>query len=145
MDFTLSKMLPLAALLSLPLLAISDPRPAVESEVLLKPFVVKSDPINSYAFALTVSVDTSTKKIARLIITAVGEDSDAERAGLRNGDEIVRINGLPVSDLNPDLGPNGQFHQWLINRPVGEKLNIEVVTKRTMRVTLNAAEPVHLP
>lgn len=145
MSFTLLRMLPLAALLSLPALARSERTPAVESEVLLKPFVVKSDPINSYAFALTVSVNKSTKKISRLLITAVGEDSDAERAGLRNGDEIVRINGRSVSDLDPDLGPNGQLHQWLINRPGGEKLNIEVVTTRTKKVTLNATEPVHRP
>lgn len=138
-----------AALLALLLLPAFSPAraaaPAKAPPVKLAPFVVKSDPVNSYAFDLLVNIDKATRKIMRLTITGVQADSDAARAGLQPGDQIVKINGQDVTSLSPQTGPDSELNRLLLNRPPGESLRLEVLTKRTLSVTLHAAEPAPGP
>jgi Do/DeqQ family serine protease len=60
------------------------------------------------------------------IISGVGEDSAAERAGLKRGDVIVSFNGQPVQDTNSlrnrvaDSGP-GSTAEVVINRDGADK------------------------
>lgn len=112
---------------------------APEPPVTLTPYVVKDNPINSYAFDLVVGVDKASHRIVRLLITAVADDSDAARAGLKPGDEIVKINGLSLAELGAPFGPDSELNRLLLNRPPGEPLRLEVVTRRTLDVILRAA------
>lgn len=114
---------------------------AKEKPVVLAPFAVKGDPVNSFAFDLVVQLDPKTKRIARLWIDGVREGSDAEKSGLRKGDEIVKLNGKPVTEFSPDFGPAGELNKLLLNRPAGERHDLEVMTRRTLNVTVRAAGP----
>jgi predicted metalloprotease with PDZ domain len=112
-----------------------------EPPVQLAPYAVNSTPVNSYAFDLVVRVSKETGKIVSLVISGVRENSDADQADLRPGDEITKINGVPVTEMDPQLGPDGQLGKLLLNRPKGERLDLEVVIHRKARATLHAVGP----
>jgi len=116
--------------------------PPADPPVKLAPYAVSSTPVNSYAFDLVVRVSKETGKIVSLTITGVRENSDADEAGLQPGDEITRINGIPVTEMDPKLGPDGQLNKLLLNRPKGERLDLEVIIHRKARATLHAIGPV---
>ena len=43
--------------------------------------------------------------------------------------------------MDPQLGPDGQLGKLLLNRPKGERLDLEVVIHRKARATLHAVGP----
>lgn len=135
-----SVLLPLVCAVSAVIGSATEPAKS-DKPVQLAPFAVKGDPVNSFAFDLVVKLDKQTKRIAQLLISGVREGSDAEREGLRAGDEIVRINGRPITDFPADFSPGGDLNKILLNRPPGERLDLEIITRRTTSVTVRAAGP----
>ena len=106
--------------------------------VVLEPFKVKVDPISSFAFDIRIYSDPETKKVDRMFVTGVLEGSDAARADLRTGDEIVKIDGMAVKDMEARLGPGSQLGALLLNRQAGEPMNLEIIARRTQQMTLHA-------
>lgn len=111
---------------------------ANEKVLVLEPFKVNETPLISYAIDIAIYVDPKTKKVTRIFITRVIEDTDAERAGLKPGDEIVSLDGVPVKGMEPKVGPDSPLGQFLLNRDHGERLNFEIITHRTENITLRA-------
>jgi serine protease Do len=70
-----------------------------------------------------------------VIVSQVGGDSPAERAGLRKGDLIVRYNHEPVGTLNPI----GQLRQRIARTALDATVPVEIVRqgeRRTVEVTI---------
>lgn len=115
--------------------------PAVANEkvLVLEPMKIKETPLISYAIDIAIYADPKTKLVTRIFITRVMEDTDAARAGLQPGDEIVSLDGVPVKGLEPRVGPDSPLGKFLLNRDHGERLNFEIITRRTENVTLRAS------
>jgi PDZ domain len=142
-------MKPAALVLSLalltPLPAADPPPPAPDNEVLvLDPFKVHGTPTNSFSFALQILITTDTKKVARIFITKV-LPGDAQDLGLQPGDEILKIDGLPVEGMDSRLNPSSLLGRTLINRRPGDPLKLEVRIWRTKEVTVHALREVPWP
>jgi predicted metalloprotease with PDZ domain len=135
-------MRPVATLLCLSLLLLTvraeTPPPAAEKPVLLTPYAVKDDPVNSYAFDVRILADKATRKISHLIITRVPVGSDAEREGLEVGDEIIQINGTKVTEMEARVDPDSLLGRAMVNRSPGTELDLEVIVHRQRSVTLRA-------
>ena len=129
----------------LPILSAADAPnavPTAEKKVQLAPYAVKGTPLNSYAFDLQVYTDKKTHKVARIFIVRVGDGSDAQKAGLEAGDEIVRIDGTAITEFDPQIGPESRLGQLLVNRRKGDEIDLEVILHRKSKVTLRALPPV---
>lgn len=133
------------ALLS-PLSATDKPLPPPdESEVIaLEPFTVHGHPISNFAIDFQIFVNTKTKRSIKIFITRVLEDTDASDLGLQAGDEIVKIDGVPVAGMDPEVEINSQLGRIFLNREPGALLRLEVVTRRTQKVTLRAQAPLSI-
>jgi S1-C subfamily serine protease len=121
------------------------PPPAAPPPVQLTPYAVKDDPVNSYAFDVRVVADKATRRISRLIITRVPENSDAAREGLEVGDDIIKVNGTKVTDMEARVDPDSPLGQAMVNRSPGTVLDLEVVVHRQRSVTLRALRSVPGP
>jgi predicted metalloprotease with PDZ domain len=131
----------LLALVCLATLSGKDKIPPVvanEKVLVLEPFKVSESPLISYAIDIAVYAEPKTKTVTRIFITRVLEDTDAARAGLQPGDEIVSLDGVPVKGMEARVGPDSALGRFLLNRDHGEKLNFEIITRRTEKVTLRA-------
>ena len=113
--------------------------------VVLDPFQVKVDPISSFAFDIRIYSNPDSRKVDRMFVTGVLEYSDAEKAGLRTGDEIIKIDGMAVKGMEARLGPDSQLGALLLNRQAGEPMNLEIITRRTQKMTLHAHRPAGVP
>jgi S1-C subfamily serine protease len=112
--------------------------PADRKVVVLEPLVIREKPIISYAIDITVYADPATKKVSRIFIARVLPGTDAEKAGLQAGDEIVSLGGTPVKELDARVAPDSALGRLFLNREPGEALDLEVVTHRTQKFTLRA-------
>lgn len=115
----------------------ADRKPA-EEVITLDPVKVHEKPILSFAVDLAVHADPKTKQVTRVFITGVRPDTDAERAGLQAGDEIVAIDGVPVLGMDSVVAAETQLGKNLLNRRPGEPLKIEVIMRRKQSFTLRA-------
>lgn len=106
--------------------------------VVLEPFQVKARPISSFAFDIRIYSDPETKQVDRMFITRVLEDTDAEKAGLQAGDEIIKIDGMAVKDMSARVAPDSQLGALFLNRQPGEPMNLEILARRTQKLTLRA-------
>ncbi len=111
---------------------------ADEKVVNLEPFRVKGNAVGNFAITVQVFIREDNGKM-QLIISKVLPDSDAERAGLQEGDEIVKIGGLLVADMEPDVGKDSALGRLLLNRKSGDILDLEVVNRRPRPVRLRAS------
>ena len=121
----------LLALVCLATLSGKDKIPPVvanEKVLVLEPFKVNESPLISYAIDIAVYAEPKTKTVTRIFITRVLEDTDAARAGLQPGDEIVSLDGVPVKGMEARVGPDSALGRFLLNRDHGEKLNFEIIT-----------------
>ena len=129
----------LAALLSPVLLLAADKPPAKQEQVLvLDPLMIRAEKIGSYAIEIGIKINADTKKVERMFVTGVRENSDAENAGLQPGDEIMKLDGRPVTEFDASLRKNGPLGRILIDRDLGDPLKLEVLVRRTQAFTLRA-------
>jgi len=113
------------------------PLPAEPEVVQLETFKVKGTAISNFAISVQILVNREEKK-TKIIITKVLPFTDASQLGLRPGDEILKINGQPVADMDPKIGPDSPLGLLLLNRKPGAALDLEVTTVRTRSLTLRA-------
>ena len=131
----------LLALLCLATVSAKDKEPdppAKDRIVVLEPFVVKGKPIICFAIDLRLYMDPDTKKVDRMFITRVREGTDADRAGLEPGDEVVKLDGIGVQEYDARVAPDSPLGRLLLNRTPGEPLKFEIITHRTEKITLHA-------
>ena len=76
--------------------------------------------------------------MTHIFITKVHPGTDADKAGLQEGDEIVKLDGEPVKGLDPRIVKDSPLGRILLNRTPGEALNLEVITHRKQELTLHA-------
>ncbi len=130
------------ALLGLLVAKEKEPPAPADEIVTLDTFKVRGTPLNSFALSMRILVNAEHKKM-RIVVTEVIENSDAQALGLQVGDEIVRINGEPVEDMDPRVGKDSPLGKVFLNRAPGDTIDLEVVTRRTKEVTLRA-KPANL-
>ena len=114
------------------------PDPAHDKVFVLEPMKVDGKPIISFAIDITVYADPGTKKVNRIFISRVYPDTDAARSGLQRGDEIVKIGGIAVTELDSRVAPDSALGRIFLNRDPGEPLDLEVLVRRPERFTLRA-------
>lgn len=128
----------LASLVLLAPLGAKDKAPADGKVFILEPFKVKGAAASNFAIDIRILVDAGTNKVYKILITRVVEDSDAAELGLQTGDEIVKIDGVPVEGMDPKVDISSQIGRIFLNRQPGDKLKLEVLTRRIQEVTLRA-------
>ena len=101
--------------------AAEEPAPA-DPGVQMAPFQV-SDSSLEIGAQLNPFVNTLTKRLKYINTSRVKAGSVAERAGLRNGDRIVEINGLRLSDYKIADFPDLKLPT--VNRRVSVALKVE--------------------
>lgn len=115
-----------------------------EKPVELAPMRIHEKPIISFAFDIAVYTDPKTNLVSGIRITHVHPDTDAEKAGLQKGDEIMQLDGTPVRGLDPVIAAGTPLGRLLLNRDPGDRARFEVRTRRTREYTLHALdEPPH--
>jgi len=114
------------------------PDPANDKVLVLEPLKVEGQPLISYAIDITIYADPKTKKVNRIFIARVLPHTDAEQAGLQRGDEIVKIGGIAVTELDSRVAPDSALGRIFLNRDPGEPLDLEVLVRRPERFTLRA-------
>jgi S1-C subfamily serine protease len=121
------------------LLAHATEQPRTDGTVTkLAPFTVKDDPINSFGFDLNIYQDRKTKKITRIFFGEIKPGSSAEELDILPGDQIVKINGRPVTDFPARIDAGSELGKLLLAREPGEKLDLEIVRHRRETVTVQA-------
>lgn len=113
--------------------------PAADDQVLkLDPLKIRENAIIAFAVNIVIYVEPETKKVTHIFITKVHPGTDADKAGLQEGDEIVKLDGEPVKGLDPRIVKDSPLGRILLNRAPGEPLNLEVITHRKQELTLRA-------
>ena len=129
----------LVALLFPVLLLAADKPPAKGEQLLvLDPMMIRSVPIGSYAIEIGIKINPDTKKVDRMFVTGVRENTDADDAGLQPGDEIVKLDGRPVQEFDASLRKDAPLSRILIDRDFGEPLKFEILVRRKQTFTLRA-------
>jgi predicted metalloprotease with PDZ domain len=129
----------LAALLFPVLLCAADnPLEKGNQVLVLDPMMIRSVPIGSYAIEIGIKINPDTKKVDRMFVTGVRENTDAEDAGLQPGDEILKLDGRSVQEFDGSLRKDGPLSRILIDRDFGEPLKLEILVRRKQTFTLRA-------
>jgi len=124
---------------------LAAPLPVEGKVLVLEPFHVQGKPISSYAFDMRIYGNPYTKKVERIFITRVLPDTDAEKLGLQAGDEIVRIDGVAVKEMDGLVAADSPLGRIFLGRQPGEPLNLEVIVHRTEKFTLHATRALPGP
>lgn len=134
------KLLPvlLALLVLVPAFGKEAPPAADDTVLKLDPLKIHENAIIAFAVNIVIYVEPDTKKVTHIFITKVHPGTDADKAGLQEGDEIVKLDGEPVKGLDPRIVKDSPLGRILLNRPPGEPLNLEVITHRKQELTLRA-------
>jgi membrane-associated protease RseP (regulator of RpoE activity) len=135
------KIAPVLAALFLGAVAFAaEPKPAQPKDkiVVLEPMKIKGTPLISFAVDLAIYMNPTTRKVERIFITYVREKTDAEAAGLQPGDEIVKLEGIPVKEFDAVVSSESPLGNLLLSRKPGERLKMEIITRRTEQITLEA-------
>ena len=111
----------------------------------MEPFKVSEDPLDSFGLGLQVIGDPRTHKVLRLLVIAVDPRSEALRSGIKPGDEVVEIDGKPVSAMDGRMARGGELFDLLVNRPPGTRLDLKIVTRVSRELTLHAYNGIGPP
>lgn len=104
----------------------------------LAPFKVKDDPINSFGFDLLIYQNRKTKKITHIFFGEIRPGSSAQDLDILPGDQIVKIDGRPVTDFPAQIDRDSDLGKILLARHPGEKLDLEIIRHRRETVTVKA-------
>jgi C-terminal processing protease CtpA/Prc len=117
--------------------------PTDSKVVVLKPLKVQGTATGDFAIDVRIIVDGQTKKVRQMLITRVTEHSDAAALGLQAGDEILKIDGVPVAGMDSTIAKDSQLGKIFLNREPGDTLKLEVAMNRTRTITLHATGALH--
>jgi len=136
-----SRLPSLGLLLLIPAVVCGQPAPAAkEKPIELEPMKIHEKPIIAFAVDIVIYSGTDNQAVTRIFITRVLPDTDAERAGLRQGDEILKLDGTPVKGMDPVVAAGSPLGRLLLNRPPGDTMRFEVFTRRVQEHTLRAIQ-----
>jgi C-terminal processing protease CtpA/Prc len=123
-------------------LAATDPAPPKKEEPLALPkMAVTGTAVCSFGIGVAGVRDPRTKRVSRLFITEVADDTPAARAGLREGDEILSINGKKVLGMDGEIKSGSELFELLVNQYPGRTIEIEVAVRTVRKMTLTAISP----
>ena len=115
--------------------------PAQKEEPLVLPaFKLKGVPVCSFGIGIVGSRDPQTRAILRLVISEVSPGSAADQHGLKEGDEILAINGEKVRGMDGEMKHGSRLFDLLVNQPSHQTINLEVVVRTVTNVTLPATK-----
>lgn len=112
--------------------------PPGEKVVRLPDLEVTTRAYCNFGFGIIVVANSETGEVSRIIIDDVLPDSTAAAIGLRKGDEILSVNGKKVVDMKGGMKGGGDLFGLLVNRPYGERIDVEVAVRVVKRVLLVA-------
>lgn len=105
----------------------------------LDPFKVRDDPINSFGFDLRIYHDKATRKVTHIFFGEIKPGSSAAQLDIEPGDQIVAINGKPVTEFPAGIGADTELGKLFLARRPGETLDLEIIRHRRDRITVKAA------
>ena len=109
--------------------------------VTLEPYTVKDTPLISYPISFTVTRDRKANHVNEILVSEVPEDSLTEKAGVKPGDIVVRINGRPAESFTAGVSRESELGKIFINRPPGETVQLDLLaaeTRKAYSVTLES-------
>ncbi len=111
--------------------------PAVDGKVVkLDPFKVRDDPLNSFGFDLRIYYDKKTHKVARIFFGPVQENSSAAELDVQPGDELVTINGRPVSEFPAGVEIGTELGRIFLARKPGDSVDLGIIRRRPDKITV---------
>ncbi len=113
--------------------------------LVLDPLNIRGKPVNSFGFDLLIYADPQTKKVSHIVISRVIPGTDAEKARLRAGDEIIKVDGVEVRGLDPEVSADSALGRIFLNRPLGTQVKLEALIHRTAGFTLHVRPQTPMP
>lgn len=137
----LLQIVPPGAHTSAPLDALQKAAPVPAGAVALAPFRVQEDPVTSFPIGLRVTRHNDVDRIGRILVNNVPAGSVTEQLGVKLGDEILRIEGRPVTSFAGGLSRRSDLGKILLARRPGSTLELELISPgehESRSVTLTA-------
>ena len=133
----------IAVISSPPILSSKDAPLHPEESIHLPKMTVKGSPICSFGIGVICTRDSATRKIKRVFISEVSPGSTADNEGLKEGDEILAINGRKVAGVEGDIKPGAWLFDQLADREPGETIEVEAAIRTVKKVRLRASRPLN--
>jgi len=122
-----------------PAICAAEPSPAPDEEIVRLPEMeVQTTAYCNFGFGIIVFGNNEAGTISRILIDDVLPDTAAAKYGLKSGDEILAVNGKRVAEMKGGMKGGSELFRLLVNRPPGERIDIEVVVRVVKRVSLTA-------
>ena len=126
-------------LLLAPWLAVAEPPATKPDETIALPkYQVKGEAVCPFGIGVGGTREPDTHRIKRLIITDVTVGSEAERLGLKPGDEIIGINGRKVAGMDGTKQAGSELFELLVNQAPGQTIALEVIVHSVKNLNLTA-------
>lgn len=131
---------------SSPFSALKKAKPAPAGALALQAYRVHEDAITSFPVSLRVTRNSGSDSVAHLIVTEVPPNSSTELAGVKEGDEIISLDGRAVTTFKGAISRVSELGKILIDRRPGSRLEVELITPgetKSRRVTLVAGQALN--
>jgi len=96
----------------------------------LAPLNVAVRPLTSFGLGLAVVANHQTRRIEKIFIWKVAENSEAEMKGLEPGDEILKVDGDSAQSLVVRFDPESKLRQSFVGRKRGDRIRLEIASSR---------------
>ena len=123
-------------LLALAGMLVATGKAAGEKAVILEPFSVHGTAQSDFGIDIRIYIDAATKQVESIFITKIIEGSDADDLDLKVGDQILKIDRIPVKGMDSKVSKNSALGRILLNRTPGDLLELEISAKRPGNLTL---------
>jgi S1-C subfamily serine protease len=138
-----NSLLGFAALLLLaglgPALRAAEPAAVIAEETITLPkFQVQGNAICSFGIGIIATWDKKNQSIGHVYVDDVSPGSEAEKIGLKRGDEILSLNGKKITDMKGGMRRGSDLFELLVNPPIGRTIDVEVAVRVVKKVVLTA-------
>lgn len=106
------------------------PTPGDDAVLCLAPLNVAVRPLTSFGLGLAVVANHQTRRIEKIFIWKVAENSEAEMKGLEPGDEILKVDGDSAQSLVVRFDPESKLRQSFVGRKRGDRIRLEIASSR---------------